>query len=123
MDPHALAAEFQNMLALGSVTTILASPEWLRPENKKKRLVYCQLFKTKGEDLINRAKYDEARESYLDGVASLVGKSFRIPLPAKGGLRNEVYVNMDVWEKTSLMACCNALARCMVELGKLKKVT
>jgi hypothetical protein len=90
--------------------------------DKETRMICCSIIRSRADDLFKQKQYDEARIKYIDAIAAIVGKAFKIPLPAKGGLRNEIYVKKDVWEKIALMECCNALARCMIELKDAEQV-
>jgi hypothetical protein len=63
------------------------------------------------------------RLEYLGAIAAIVGKDFEIPLPTKqGGVLSDVYMNLTVWERVDLMACCNAIAQCMVGLKNVEEV-
>ena len=86
------------------------------------RMMYCQIVQSRGDDLFKQKDFDAARIMYIDGVTAILGKTFKIPLPPMGGLRNEIYVKADVWEKIALMECCNRLAQCMIELQDLPQV-
>jgi len=82
--------------------------------DQKTRMICCGIIKSRADHLFKQKLYDEARITYIDAIAAIVGKDFKIPLPVKGGLRNESYVKNNVWDKIALMECCNALARCMI---------
>jgi hypothetical protein len=86
------------------------------------RMICCGIIQSRADDLFKKKQYNEARIMYIDGIATIVGKTFKIPLPVKEGLRNEIYVKSDVWEKIALMECCNGLARCMIELKDVGQV-
>jgi hypothetical protein len=86
------------------------------------RMICCGIIQSRAGDLLQESRYDEARIKYIDAIAAIVGKDFKIPLPVKEGLRNEVYVKSDVWEKIALMECCNGLARCMIGLKNAEQV-
>lgn len=90
--------------------------------DKETRMICCGIFQSKANDLFKKKQYNEARIRYIDGIGAIVGKTFKIPLPVKEGLRNEIYVKSDVWEKIALMECCNGLARCMIELKDVEQV-
>ena len=86
------------------------------------RMTCCGIFKSRADDLFKRRQYDDARIMHIDGIAAIVGKAFKIPLPVERGLRSEIYIKKDLWEKIALMECCNGLARCMIELKDLEQV-
>jgi hypothetical protein len=90
--------------------------------DRETRIICCGIFQSKANELFEKKQYNEARIRYMDGIGAIVGKAFKIPLPAKEGLRNQVYVKSDVWEKIVLMECCNGLARCMIELKDVVQV-
>jgi hypothetical protein len=90
--------------------------------DQKTRMICCGIIKSRADHLFKQKLYDEARITYIDAIAAIVGKDFKIPLPVKGGLRNESYVKNNVWDKIALMECCNALARCMIELKDVEQV-
>lgn len=93
-----------------------------RSSEKDTRMICCALFQAKGEELFKKKKYEEARSQYIQAIAAIVGKKFKIPLPPKNGLRSENYVKLDTWEKIHMMECCNALTRCLVQLNDIEMV-
>jgi len=90
--------------------------------DRETRIICCGIFQSKANDLFKKKQYNEARIRYINGIEAIVGKAFKIPLPVKEGLRNEIYVKSDVWEKIVLMECCNGLARCMIKLKDVEQV-
>lgn len=88
------------------------------------RIVRCNLLKGRGDNLFKACFYDKARLEYLSAIAAIVGKNFEIPLPTKqGGVLSDVYMNLTAWERVDLMACCNAMAQCMVGLNNVEEVS
>jgi hypothetical protein len=91
---------------------------------QESRIVRCNILKGRGDNLFKARFYDKAMLEYLGAIAAIVGKDFRIPLPTEqGGVVSKVYMNLTAWERVDLMACCNAIARCMVELKKVEQVS
>jgi hypothetical protein len=74
------------------------------------------LLRDSADECHKQGKPDEARDIYLKAAKVILRDGFEFPLPIREGLRNEVYVNLDAWERIDVMACCNGLARCMIDL-------
>ncbi|KAF8581947.1 hypothetical protein K439DRAFT_188605 [Ramaria rubella] len=64
---------------------------------QESRIVRCNLFKHQGDALVKVGQYLEAGSMYLEAIAAIVGKDFKVPL------------------RIDLMACCNAMGDCMVK--------
>lgn len=116
------ADKIQRLRANDGLVDSFLSTNWPSSPDNETRVVCCSLFKSKAEKSFAKKQFREARDRYLDATASIVGKKFKIPLPANGGLRNDVYEKIDTWETISLMECCNGLARCAIRLGNIEEV-
>lgn len=87
------------------------------------RIVRCNLFQGRAENFLKARFYDKAHLEYLEAIAAIVGKEFKIPLPAEeGGVISAVYMNLTAWERIDLMACCNGIAQCMVGMKNIEEV-
>jgi len=74
-------------------------------------------------EMLESAKaYDQAIGKYKEAIKEVVGEEFEVPQGRKGGMKNEVYRKMTVWEKVSVMACCNGIALCLEEKGDVPQV-
>lgn len=84
---------------------------------EESHLFHCNIWKNRAEKSLEARQYDDARSGYLKAIAALLGKNFKVPLPAEeGGVVSAAYSKLTAWERIDLMACCNGVARCMKEL-------
>jgi hypothetical protein len=70
--------------------------------------------------LFENGNYTDAHVKYVDAAKVIV--STEVPLPTKGGMRDDTYMNFDWWGRIELMACCNGVAKCTSKMGDLNKV-
>jgi len=88
------------------------------------RLVRCNLYKGRAENLFRARLYDKAHLEYLNAIAAILGKDFRIPLQVEeGGVMSKTYLHLTPWERIDLMACCNEIARCMIGVKNSDRVS
>lgn len=86
-------------------------------------LICCNILKHQGHDCLKSLDYQGGRRYYLEAIAAIVGKDFKIPLAMTSvGMRSKAYRLFDPWQRADMMGCCNGLAECMMKLGDLEEV-
>ncbi|KAF7341690.1 hypothetical protein MSAN_02067400 [Mycena sanguinolenta] len=76
-----------------------------------------------GDKLFEEGKFEAAEKHYLEIATSIVGSSFRLPMPAgdpSGGVVCDLYLGLDLWKITNLMGCCVGMAKCLRRKNELE---
>jgi hypothetical protein len=80
----------------------------------------------KGDELLKAGKYAEAKKVYFNCAIKVVGSRYRIPGVAgskEGGVRTDLYTDIDPFDRANLMGCCTGIAKCLVKEGDLESVS
>lgn len=86
-------------------------------------IICCNVLKRRGDDCLRSLDHPGARRNYLDAIAAILGKNFKVPLAMTSiGMRSKAYRLLEPWQRTDMMGCCNGLAQCMMKLDNLEEV-
>ncbi|KAJ7220976.1 hypothetical protein C8J57DRAFT_1393484 [Mycena rebaudengoi] len=69
-----------------------------------------------GDKLFDEGQFGAAKAWYLKEATKLVGSSFTLPMVSNdvtGGVISDVYIGLNIWERTNLMGCCVGMAKCL----------
>ncbi|KAJ7114948.1 hypothetical protein C8R44DRAFT_710014 [Mycena epipterygia] len=69
-----------------------------------------------GDKLFGTGQFEAAKVTYLKEARKIVGSGFRIPATpgeGDGGVKSDLYVNLDPCRRTNLMGCCLGMAKCL----------
>jgi hypothetical protein len=86
------------------------------PTGRENRMITCSLLQGRGYELCTQNHYEEAQLQYENAAKAVLGTGFKFPLPVSEGLRNNVYTQLDPWDRIALFECCNGMAQCLLKL-------
>ncbi|KAJ7062886.1 hypothetical protein C8F01DRAFT_1056747 [Mycena amicta] len=69
-----------------------------------------------GDALLDAGQISAAKTAYLREALKIVGPQFKLPATAgkgNGGVRSELYANIDPLDRTNLMGCLVGMAKCL----------
>ncbi|KAJ7725797.1 hypothetical protein B0H16DRAFT_1895004 [Mycena metata] len=76
-----------------------------------------------GDSLFEAGDFAAAKAEYQQIITKIVGSAFTIPMvsdEASGGMMCELYIEMDLFNRTNLMGCCVGIAKCLRREKKLE---
>lgn len=84
-------------------------------ERAMQLMLQVSMTSRQGDELYNRGKYTEAKNTYWKIAKSVLGNDLEIPTYSGskgGGVRCKKYIDIDPFNRSNLVACYNGLAAC-----------